>query len=300
MESVIWRPGDVYKVALFYRYVLVDSVEVLIEQLNAMCVELGLLGRILVSSEGINGTLSGSIAAIDMFEAKLRQDERFRVIDMKYSTDSGDSLPFKDLSVRRVDEIISCGQGAREFIDSNIEFDPESFGGIKGTGEHLSPEEFHNGVLKDDSIVLDIRNKFEYDIGHFEKAVGLGTNQYAETFDTLDSILSCNVDMSVTDNQNVDKPIYMYCTGGIRCEKASAYLKAKGFSNVYQVSCSCFFFYDTAKEAFSCKVVFTNTLKHTLMVATLRARILCSMVAFRWLQVILLLILMLATLLVDA
>lgn len=238
MGDINWRPGDTYKVVLFYRYAVVEDVELLIGSLMKTCSGLGLLGRILVSSEGINGTLAGSFDSIDRFDVIIRQDDRFRAIDLKYSTGSGENLPFIDLSVRRVDEIISCGQGARQFIDSNITFDPDSFGGIQGTGIHLSPEEFHVGVQSKESIVLDIRNKFEYDIGHFEKAVGLDTFQYAETFDTLDNILSCEVPLTDGCTANVDsqKPIYMYCTGGIRCEKASAYLKAKGFNNVYQVS----------------------------------------------------------------
>lgn len=237
-----WSPGDTYKVSLFYRYARIDDVDLLIDEFKGLCKQLDLLGRILVSSEGINGTLAGSICSIDVFEQKLREYSQFKLIDIKYSTGQGSSLPFHDLSIRRVDEIISCGLTARSFIDANIQFDDHTFGGIVGTGVHLSPQEFHEGVQKFDSIVLDIRNKFEYDIGHFEKAIGVDTYQYAETFDNLDNILSCDASDSLNlDTQTVDKPIYMYCTGGIRCEKASAYLKAKGFNSVYQVSvCICF------------------------------------------------------------
>ena len=85
------------------------------------------------------------------------------------------------------------------------------------------------GIKNEDAIILDIRNEFEYDIGHFDGAVNLRTFTYAETWSALDKLL----DYKSEDSKS--KPVYMYCTGGIRCEKASAYLKGKGWNNVYQV-----------------------------------------------------------------
>lgn len=241
-----WSAGNPYRIALFYRYVAIDSVNSEILSLRQRCENLGLLGRVLVSREGINGTLAGSIEAISSFVAELGQDPRFAKIDWKFTDDSGDQLPFLGLSIREVDEIISCGR-AKSFIGENISFDSESYGGIAGTGTHLTPQQFHDAIARKDGIVLDVRNEFEYDIGHFDGSKNLKTFNYAETFDVLDEIVPApsQVDASAASKEGQDggavsgqqeQNIYMYCTGGIRCEKASAYLCAKGFKNVFQVS----------------------------------------------------------------
>ncbi len=303
MEDVsVWKCGDLYKVALFYRYVFIADTTELINTFLHKATDLELLGRILVGKEGINGTLAGSPSSVDSFETFLRSDERFKTIDMKFSTGRDDNLPFLSLSIREVDEIVSTGQ-MKSFIEQNIGFDSSTFGGITGTGVHLTPEEFHSAIQRKDGIVLDIRNKFEFDIGHFDGSIGLDTFYYSETFDALNSILddkckithgaevkqdqktheilstqsneynTTNSDSTIessdvkshqespngslvpeSDDTTIavatpetscapadisasaeDTNIYMYCTGGIRCEKASAYLKAKGYNNVFQV-----------------------------------------------------------------
>jgi len=140
------------------------------------------------------------------------------------------------ISIRKVKELVSSGE-ASSFIQSSIDFDPTSYGGISGTGKHLSAAEFHAALSSKapSDIVLDIRNQFEHDIGNFENSIGLGTTTYAETFSALDKTLSLLPHQSNNSPQNDGTHIYMYCTGGIRCEKASAYLCAKGFKNVYQL-----------------------------------------------------------------
>jgi UPF0176 protein len=99
-------------------------------------------------------------------------------------------------------------------------------GGVEGTGVHLTPSEFHEALGRDDGICIDVRNGFEYDVGHFKNALNLNTYTYSETWSALDNVLK---DKDPANN------IYMYCTGGIRCEKASAYVKAKGYKNVFQL-----------------------------------------------------------------
>lgn len=102
-----------------------------------------------------------------------------------------------------------------------------------GTGTHLEPEEFHEALQKDENaIVLDIRNEFEYDIGHFKGATNLKTFTYSETWSAMEKALE---DTEASTQTRTHKPIFMYCTGGIRCEKASAYLRAKGLNDVYQL-----------------------------------------------------------------
>lgn len=235
-----WKVGESFKIALFYRYVLIDDIEANISFLRKHCERLGLLGRILVSGEGLNGTLAGSIQAVDEFVKQLSEDERFSKIDWKFTVDNGDQLPFLGLSIRQVDEIISSGK-AKSFINNNIQFNNDTYGGIVGTGTHLTPEEFHAAIAKKDGIILDVRNEFEYDIGHFQGSTNLKTFNYAETFGVLDELVvnkqQYRHETSVEEDTKQEQPqnVYMYCTGGIRCEKASAYLCAKGVKNVYQV-----------------------------------------------------------------
>jgi len=246
LSSNAWVSGDDYAIALFYRYVLIAEPAELVEQLKEKCQRCGLLGRILVSREGVNGTLAGGVAAVNSFVAELSADPRFANIDWKFTNDRGDSLPFLGLSIRVVDEIIASGR-AGSFINSNISFNDATYGGITGTGTHLTPTEFHNALARNDGIILDIRNEFEFDIGHFKGSKNLKTFNYAETFDALDQVLGpapqegkheveSRPTTDSTDNGDAPQQnIYMYCTGGIRCEKASAYLCAKGYSNVYQL-----------------------------------------------------------------
>jgi len=243
----MWTKGDNYKIILFYRYVKIDDVSLLISQLREKCERAGLLGRILVSEEGINGTLAGSLPDVSDFVSFMNHDSRFSHVDWKETLGKGDYLPFLGLSIRQVDEIISCGE-KKQFINSNIEYNNETFGGINGTGQHLTPAEFHQAMNTNQEkvLLLDIRNEFEYDIGHFENALNIGTFTYAETFKALDevfqkqqqepqtaSVAMDNVEEAVKPPQ--DTKILMYCTGGIRCEKASAYLRAMGHDNVYQL-----------------------------------------------------------------
>lgn len=220
-----------YEVVLFYRYVFIDDHSTLRKWLAARCTALGLLGRVLVAKEGINGTLAGIDGGVCRFIDEMIKDRRFKDVDWKVSSGAG-KLPFSDLHVKHVKEIISTGE-MRTFIEKHISFDEHTFGGISGTGIHLTPEAFHEAILRDDGVVIDVRNDFEYAIGHFRRATGLNTNTYSESWKALDDI----IERELQDNPDVvnKKNIYMYCTGGVRCEKASAYMRARGFERVYQL-----------------------------------------------------------------
>ena len=140
-----WVEGQPYTVILFYRYVNIDNVDILRVKLLKFCTALGILGRILVAPEGINGTLAGSATSIEAFMQYMSNDERFTQVDWKCTHMEGstaNSLPFLSLSIRETKEIISCGR-AREFISSHSQYEEHSFGGLSGTGEHLSPLQFH-------------------------------------------------------------------------------------------------------------------------------------------------------------
>jgi predicted sulfurtransferase len=226
-----------YKIVLFYRYVALDNVHEKQQFFLETCQRLGLLGRVLVAPEGINGTLAGPDDSVGDFIAACSSFQCFQSVDWKVSACSGATLPFNDLHIKFVFELIGCGS-QRNWIDNHVEYDVSTFGGLTGTGVHLSPSEFHEALTcqptghNSKSILLDIRNEFEYDIGHFRGAASLGTNTYAETWKALDTIFDEATSSGVA---NREKEVYMYCTGGIRCEKASAYLKSKGIHQVFQL-----------------------------------------------------------------
>lgn len=221
---------------LFYKYFPLSDSEQLhfIDELKCRCAENNMLGRILIAGEGMNGTLASTSGSTNDFCEQisnyLLQQHGIINIDWKFSIDRGPEPPFLNLSIRQVKEIVGTGS-ASEFLQSIIRYDPSAFGGISTCGQHVDARQFHNALSNadDDKIVLDIRNQFEYDIGHFEGSVNLATYTYSETFAALDRTLAARA-------SGPSQPIYMYCTGGIRCEKASAYLSAKGFQNVFQVS----------------------------------------------------------------
>lgn len=140
-----WLEGQPYTVILFYRYVNIIDIDTLRCKLLEECTVNGILGRILIAPEGINGTLAGSISSIETFIQSMRNDARFSKVDWKSTRIEGsraNSLPFLSLSIRETKEIISCGR-AKEFISSNSHYEERSFGGLSGTGEHLSPTQFH-------------------------------------------------------------------------------------------------------------------------------------------------------------
>lgn len=216
---------------------------------KALCARLNLRGRILIAREGINGTLSaGSDVVLQQYIDELNQFELlrefgvpddgsenlgdrkgdeylFRDIDWKTSTTefSGTIVePFPDLKVSVVKEIISTNESIS--VD-----DIQEWGGT-----HLSPSEFHQAILENDNVLLvDVRNNFEYDIGHFidpktqDKAINPGTF----TFSTFDDIFC-----SRRADDLREKKVLMYCTGGIRCEKASVMLKKRGVMDVSQLN----------------------------------------------------------------
>ena len=184
MEPVPWCSPGAYRVVLFYRYVAIDDVDGLCTALRERCEAVGLLGRVLVASEGVNGTLAGAPACIDAFTEWMASDPRFTLIDWKTSDGAGPELPFLNLSIRATSELVSVGGPQRALLAARAPFDPTTFGGLSNTGTHLSPKEFHD-ALRDTAatkpLLVDVRNQFEYDIGHFDQAAPLNCATYAGT-----------------------------------------------------------------------------------------------------------------------
>jgi UPF0176 protein len=199
-----------YRVLLFYKYVHIDNPEQFSEDHLQYCKELGVKGRILVAEEGINGTISGTVEQTDEYMTALRNDPRFTDIDFKI--DEADGHAFKKIFVRHRKEIVSL------HLDEDI--DPNEL-----TGDHLSPKAFYEYLQRDDVVIVDARNDYEYQIGHFRHAI----KPDIEAFRELPEWIRANL------SEHKDKKILTYCTGGIRCEKFSGLLKREGFEDVAQL-----------------------------------------------------------------
>ncbi len=199
-----------YRVLLYYKYVPVEDPETFAAEHLAACKEIGLKGRILVGSEGINGTCSGTIEQTDAYMELLRSDERFS--DIVFKIDETDGHAFKKMHVRPRKEIVNLS--LEEDINPN-----------ELTGKRLSPEEWFKQMQEEDTIIIDARNDYEFDLGHFRGAV----RPDIENFRDLPEWIQENREMFE------GKKILTYCTGGIRCEKFSGWLVREGFEDVGQL-----------------------------------------------------------------
>lgn len=184
---------------------------------RALCRELGLRGRIIISKDGINGTVGGPITMVKQYVRTMREYAPFHGIDFKWSDGAGDDFP--RLRVRVRDEIVTFGVPDEIRVDAN---------GIVGGGTHLTPRQVNELVEQrgDDVVFLDGRNAYEARIGRFRGAI---VPDVATTPDFVRELESGRYD------HIKDRPIVTYCTGGIRCEVLSMVMKNRGFREVYQI-----------------------------------------------------------------
>ncbi|TFC05339.1 rhodanese-related sulfurtransferase [Cryobacterium mannosilyticum] len=212
------------KILLYYVFTpLADPDAVRLWQRD-LCASLGIRGRILISAQGLNGTIGGDLAALKRYVRKTRDYPAFKQIDFKWSNGTaldpaGLSLDFPRLVVKVRDEIVSFGAPGELKVDAD---------GVVGGGEKLSPAELHSlvGERGDDVVFFDGRNAFEAEIGRFRNAVVPDVANTREFVAELDS--------GKYDHLK-GKPVVTYCTGGIRCEVLSGLMKDRGFSEVYQL-----------------------------------------------------------------
>ncbi|HEX4444310.1 MAG TPA: rhodanese-related sulfurtransferase [Galbitalea sp.] len=203
------------KILLFYKFTpLADPDAVRLWQRD-LCESLGLTGRILLSKDGINGTVGGALTAIKRYVRKTREYPAFKDIEFKWSEGHGDDFP--RLSVRVRDELVSFGAPEELTVDGE---------GVVGGGVKLTPEELHALVAEKKVTFFDGRNAFEAEIGRFRDAV---VPNVENTRDFVGEI-----DRGAYDHLK-DEPIVTYCTGGVRCEVLSSLLIRRGFREVYQL-----------------------------------------------------------------
>lgn len=193
-----------------YKFIPITDRKSLQGKIQKHSNKLGLKGTVLISEKGLNFSIAGEHKAIQDFIKFLRSDKRFSEIDIK--TTYNDYQPFRKMLVRIKKEIISMG------ID---EIDPFTF-----TGEKITPKELQDKLNNNEDIVLlDTRNEYEVRLGTFEDAVDLN----------LDSFRDFPKKIMSLDQKMKNKEIVMFCTGGVRCEKASALMLKNGFKNVKQI-----------------------------------------------------------------
>ena len=197
-------------VAAFYKFVSIDDAPELREKLVELSTRLAIKGTILLAEEGINATVSGDGSAIALLLAELRRDARFGDLAVKFSYSS--APPFHRLKVKIKREIVTFGV-------------PEAKPSI-ATGTYVEPEDW-NALISDPGVlIIDTRNAYEFEVGTFEGAQNPGTRAFREFPDYVAAALA----------DDRERKIAMFCTGGIRCEKASAFLLREGFTRVYQLN----------------------------------------------------------------
>lgn len=199
-----------YQVLLYYNYTPIEDPVTFAEEHLALCQSLHLKGRILVAEEGINGTVSGTIEETERYMEAMLVDERFK--DTFFKIDASETHAFKKMFVRPRKELVS--------LNLEDDLNPNEL-----TGEYLSPQAFKEAILDEDTVVIDARNDYEYDLGHFRGAVRPDIRSFRE----LPAWIRENKE------QFMDKRVVTYCTGGIRCEKFSGWLIREGFQNVGQL-----------------------------------------------------------------
>jgi UPF0176 protein len=216
-----------YSVAALYQFFAFPDYKEKRETVRAFCNERNIRGTLLLASEGINGTLAGSREALNELVFSLENGtllgQSLNNLELKWS--SAQEMPFKRLKIRLKKEIVTLGRP---------EADP-----LKQVGTYVSPQDW-NALIKDpDTVVIDTRNDFEVALGTFENAKDPKTKSFGEFPDY--------VERNLKDVKT--KKIAMFCTGGIRCEKATAYMLEQGFEHVYHLKGGILHYLETIDES---------------------------------------------------
>jgi len=196
----------------FYRYITIENPEAFRDMLFERFTSLGCLGRIYIAHEGINAQMNVPKQSWDQFDAFVKSTGELSGIPYKIAVEEGDVPSFFKLTIKVRNKIVADGLDDATFDVTN-------------TGAYLSAREFNEYINDPDAIVVDMRNAYESEIGHFENAILPDADTFREELLIVPEMLKVHK----------NKKIALYCTGGIRCEKASAWLKHNGFTDVHHL-----------------------------------------------------------------
>lgn len=225
--TIVWRmnlstSSEPVRVAALYRFCQLDAPEKLKAPLAAFCCGRGIRGTILLAKEGVNGTVAGSPQAIGELIEKLENFSGIGKIEVKFS--SAEAMPFHRMKVRLKQEIVTMG------VDG---IDP-----LSDAGAYVEPADWNALISQENTVVIDTRNDYEVALGSFKNAVDPNTSSFRE------------FPQWVEENRAVlqGKKVAMFCTGGIRCEKATAYVRSLGFPEVYHLKGGILKYLETVPE----------------------------------------------------
>ena len=194
-------------VSSFYKYVNISNPPEFQQKHLQFCLSIGLKGRILVGEEGINGCVYGTKNQVKRYKNELRKNPLFSGIEFK--DNAAEKPAYRKMFVRVRKEIVNFG--------FNVD--------LKNSGSYVTPLKLKDMLDRNEDIALvDMRNDYEFRIGRFRNAINLPIDNFRELPDAINQLKNLK-----------DKKIVAYCTGGIRCEKASAFLKENGFKDIYQI-----------------------------------------------------------------
>ena len=210
--ELIKKAGDKRLTLSFYKYAVIKNPKLFRDYLFLNWQPLNVLGRIYVSFEGLNAQLSVPSKNLEEFKSQLNEISFLKKIRLNIAIES-DDFSFLKLKIKVRSKIVSDGLSG-DLLD------------FTNPGDHLDAKEFNQILNNKDTICIDMRNHYESEIGHFKNAILPNVDTFKESLHFVEKKYS---------NYKENKNIVLYCTGGIRCEKASAFLKYKGYNNVFQL-----------------------------------------------------------------
>ena len=214
------------KIVALYKFVDIKDPEFISEKIRNKLDELNIYGTILIGHEGINGTISSGIHQNLLNALKFIESiNGFNNLDLKFS--QSEKRPFVRLKVKLKKEIVTIG-------DTSI--NPNNL-----VGEYVNPNEWNKLISEDDTLIIDTRNEYECSIGTFKNSINPKTNTFREFPDWIKA-------QKFSEEDKKEKKIAMFCTGGIRCEKASSLMKKEGFENVYHLKGGILKYFESVNE----------------------------------------------------
>jgi UPF0176 protein len=211
LKQLLYQEGEPRKTISFYKYFPINEPSVFRDELFKALADLKVFGRIYVATEGINAQLSVPQSNFKSFKSYLNSIEPLNGVRLNIAVDD-EGKSFWVLKIKVRDKIVA--DGINDVVFS-----------MENKGRYVNADQFNQLTTNPDTIVVDMRNHYEYEVGHFEKAIEVPSDTFREQLPMVADMLK----------EAKDKNIIMYCTGGIRCEKASAFMLHQGFTNVFHL-----------------------------------------------------------------